>query len=556
MSSDAGKLKTGNEPGMGKEKQDDSDFITEELAGPSEEAGSSVHHLVKPEKTSPKLPNLSRANALLDAVAAISSQREVLSVAQEAAKQIAVFADADICTVSKWDQKSGKVVLWAEYRHGYEGNQSVPYLPYQTSDFPSTEFVLKTSTPFQIQADAPQIDEGEHMIMEGMDAKSLLMLPLFVQENTFGLIEIFEVKRKRVFSRDDILTNLVLANHAGISLDRAILLAEARQRASELEAIRQASLSLTASLDQEEVLATILKSVLRLSHDAMDAHIFLREDKELVFGAAEWAEGQEGEAIKKVRKGGLTDTVASTGERILVEDVTTHPLFQETSWVEKNSWKGGIIGIPLKVGFRVVGVMNIAYRQPQDFTEEKLRVLGLLADQAAITIVNARLHNLVQRQARTDPLTGLPNRRAFDERLDEEIKRSSRYNHPFALFMMDLDGFKWVNDSYGHLEGDKTLRLIGKTLMNTVRDTDFAARYGGDEFTLILPETVEDKAKLIADKITHAIESLEFNWPSDQGEFSFSISIGSAFYPSQAENAEDLVAAADAALYKVKQKKL
>jgi diguanylate cyclase (GGDEF)-like protein len=501
-----------------------------------------------------KLPRLGWANALLDAVAAISGQMEVRAVAEEAAKQIVHFTGADIVAISRWDQVLGVVVLWAEYKRGQSSTTQVPYLPYHISDYPTTGLVLLTAVPTQLHIDDPDIDETERVMMEGVNAKSMLMLPLFAQERVIGLIEIFEVKGVRRFTQDEIAHVRVLAEHAGISLDRAVLYAKTKQRASDLEAVRQASLTLTASLEQEEVFTAIMESALRLSPDAMDTHIFIYQDGKLTFGASLWVDGREGPAYKNVREDGLTYSVARLGEVIVVDDASQSPLYQGTDW-EDSGWKGSIIGLPLKIGERVVGVMNIAFRTPQEFTEDRLRVLGLLSDQAAIAIVNVRLHNMVRQQARTDPLTGLANRRAFDERLDEEIRRSSRYEHHFTLFMMDLDGFKRINDTYGHPIGDKALNLLGECFIKTVRDTDFIARFGGDEFVLILPETEKEVADQLAKKLSKTVGGYPFPWKSAEAPLPLTLTIGMACYPIDAKNAEDLISAADMDLYKNKKKK-
>jgi diguanylate cyclase (GGDEF)-like protein len=501
-----------------------------------------------------KPPSLGRADALLDAVAAISGQTEVRAVAEEAAKQIVHFTDADIAAISRWDEILGVVVLWAEYKRGQTTKSQVPYLPYHISDYPTTGLVLLTTSPTQLHIDDADIDEVERTMMEGVNAKSMLMLPLFAQERVIGLIEIFQVRGARTFTQDEIAHVRVLAEHAGISLDRAVLYAKTKQRASELESIRQASLTLTASLEQDKVFTAIMENALELSPDAMDTHIFTYQDDKLTFGASLWVDGREGPAYKTVRENGLTYSVARSGEVIVVEDASQSPLFEGTQWVS-SGWKGSIIGLPLKAGDKVIGVMNIAHRTPQDFTEDRLRVLGLLSDQAAIAIVNVRLHNMVKRQARTDPLTGLANRRAFDERLDEEIRRSSRYEHHFTLFMMDLDGFKRINDTYGHPKGDQALSLLGECFMKTVRDTDFIARFGGDEFVLILPETEKKVANKLARKLSKTVEKYPFPWKNEPPPLPLTLTIGMACFPTDAKNAKDLIAAADTALYNNKKKK-
>jgi diguanylate cyclase (GGDEF)-like protein len=493
---------------------------------------------------------------LLDAVAAISSPLGIHSVAEEAARQIINFTDADICAISRWDEKDNAVTLWAEYLRD-QPHSPPAHLPYLASEFPTTEKVLLTSEPQQIHIDDPKLDPGEKTIMLGSNTKSMLMLPLVAHGATIGLIEIFETKYKREFSDDQIANIYVLAQHAAISLERARLLAEAEQRAAELEAIRKASLSLTASLERADVFNSILQSALTLSPDALDAYIFTYNEEEslLKFGASLWADREDGKIWKNVRPEGLTATVARTGEVLVVEDVVSHPLYKDSHWV-KNGWKGSIIGMPLKSGVETVGVMNIAYRKRQEFSKDQLRVLGLLSDQAALAIVNTRLHEIVKRQAVTDQLTGLSNRRAFDERLDGEIRRSSRYNHNFALMMIDVDNFKRVNDTYGHLIGDRVLQTVAHKLENSTRDTDFVARYGGDEFALILPETTHEQARMLGDKIKKIISRQPFNFQVNEEivQLPLSLSIGVAGYPFHALKSEALIEVADNELYKDKEK--
>ena len=129
---------------------------------------------------------------------------------------------------------------------------------------------------------------------------------------------------------------------------------------------------------------------------------------------------------------------------------------------------------PVERLFLVPGqVAPQALHVPQAFDPGELRVLNLLADQAALAIENARLHNLTMHQALTDSLTDLANRRAFDHRLEEEIRRSNRYQHSFALMMIDIDGFKQINDTFGHPVGDKVLQILSQRMLKVSRDTDF-----------------------------------------------------------------------------------
>ncbi|HKJ27140.1 MAG TPA: diguanylate cyclase [Anaerolineales bacterium] len=494
------------------------------------------------------LSSLSNPLALLDAVAAISAPIDVRGIAEEVARQMVRFTDADVCAVSRWNHQDDTIALWVEYRRGESYASSIPYLPYKASKFPTTKNVLTSGVPRQLQLSDSHLDEGERTLMQGMDAKSLLLLPLVANEITVGLIELFETTHDRTFTPNEIANILVLAEHAGISLERAQLLSDEKRRAAQLEIIRQASLSLTASLEKAQVFDAILTNALRLSPDALDAHIFTYEDNQLVFGGSKWASGKEGPVWKEVRKGGLTDTVATIGETIAVEDVVHHPLYVDSQWV-KDGWKGSIIGMPLKTASRVVGVLNIAYRTRQEFNKNRLRLLGLLADQAAAAITNVHLHELVKLQATTDTLTGLANRRAFDTRLEDEIKRSSRYHHTASLMMIDLDDFKMINDTFGHPTGDRVLQAVANCLQEAVRDTDFLARYGGDEFALILPETTHAQALTIDAKISEALSRCTMPWAEEGNPLKVTLSTGTASYPGDAKDAESLLAEADARLY-------
>jgi two-component sensor histidine kinase/HAMP domain-containing protein len=188
---------------------------------------------------------------------------------------------------------------------------------------------------------------------------------------------------------------------------------ELKQRNTELEVMHQTSLSLTSNLDLKVVLEVILHSTFKLLPQTEDVHIFLYQDGALTFAASLWADGRQDYLIAVPRPGGLTYTVAQQGEVIVVPDIQADPLYPKPP----PEWQGALVGIPLKIGPRVVGVMNLAYVQPHHFSEAELRVLRLLGDQAAIAIENARLYEQVQ-------LDLVERRRAAEElrKLNEELE--------------------------------------------------------------------------------------------------------------------------------------
>jgi PAS domain S-box-containing protein len=227
------------------------------------------------------------------------------------------------------------------------------------------------------------------------ETRSELAAPIKVGERVIGVLDL-NSEQRNAFDQDDLFVAQSIADQLALGLENARLHKATQQRLAELEAVRQANLSLTSSLELERVLETILENTLQLLADVRDAHIFLYQDSRLAFGAALWADGRKGTAWAEPRPEGLTYTVAREGQVIVVPNMREHPLFVGTP----TDWQGSIIGLPLKMGKRVVGVMSIAFRQPREPLESELRILRLLADQAAIAIENARLFAAERRRHR------------------------------------------------------------------------------------------------------------------------------------------------------------
>ena len=330
-------------------------------------------------------------------------------------------------------------------------------------------------------------------------------------------------------------------------VDHQALLSMLKQQMEELDALKKLSINLTSSLDLPAVLDALVSEAIQLIPNARNVHIFLFKNGRLSFGAALDAQGNKNSSWSKPRANCLTYTVAQSGEPLVVENVQDHPLYANGH----KGWEGSIIGIPLKIGDKVVGVLNMARSITGTFSPSELRLLSLLSDQAAVAISNANLHQMISRQAYNDTLTGLPNRRALDERLEEEVQSARRNNYSFAVVMMDLDGFKDVNDTYGHSTGDDVLRLVFNQMARGVRNTDFLARYGGDELTLILTQSDMSSARIVTEKIIEGMKRLKFTLP-DKKKLRLGISGGIAIYPVHARNGPDLLRAADAALYQAK----
>ncbi len=217
---------------------------------------------------------------------------------------------------------------------------------------------------------------------------AFISLPLKTGERVTGVMSVVYVDSQIVSPARLRVLNL-LVDQAALTIENARLFETAEKRAAELEKLRQVSLGLTASLELKAVQNTILEGIYKLMPNVWDAHIFIYDNQELTFGAALWQNGTSGKSFAEPRFDGLTYTAARTGEMVVVSDMATHPLFDGVA--SEKGWIGGIIGLPLKIGERVIGVMTIAYQEPITFTQDELRVLRLLGDQSALAIENAHL---------------------------------------------------------------------------------------------------------------------------------------------------------------------
>jgi diguanylate cyclase (GGDEF)-like protein len=357
-------------------------------------------------------------------------------------------------------------------------------------------------------------------------------------------------------------TLAAIARQAAVVIENARLFEQEQNQRRRAEALLQAVGAASSTLSLQKVIITLCRSVVDLSV-AERCSIFLA-DKATGQLLPYMSLGPEDEKMwEKFRAiaGG-----PPTPERIrLVEAITRirAPIVREDAisarflprdWLESFGMKSIAI-YPLVVKEETIGVMAVdSHTHLVHFPPEEVETMAAIARQAAVIIENARLHEQVQQQAMADPLTGLYNHRHLYERLEQELARAKRNHRSVAVVMLDIDGLKLINDTYGHQVGDEALKLLASVLQSNCRAEDIVGRYGGDEFMIILPEAGTAEAERIGERVQANLAARRVEGEGEGVYVPVRLSMGVACYPNDAAVMHELVDAADSALYRAKQR--
>jgi diguanylate cyclase (GGDEF)-like protein len=342
-------------------------------------------------------------------------------------------------------------------------------------------------------------------------------------------------------------------NFSGIERRRSASVRGEQREAGEIAVFHELGKALTSSLQLDQVLRTIMEKIDEfLRPDTWSLLLVDDAKQELYF---ELAVGKGAQALKDVRikmGQGIAGWVAQNDEAVIVPDVSKDTRFfskvDEKTKMETRS----IVAVPVRYRDHCLGVIElINCVEREGFMERDLALLEALADFAAIALENARHVKRIHELTITDDCTSLYNARHMDFILETEIYRSQRYGYEFSVVFIDLDHFKNINDTHGHLVGSKLLAEVGQIVKNACRRIDFAFRYGGDEFVIVLPQASKESAFVVARRLHKLIG--ETNWLSSEGlNVHFTASIGVASFPSDAKSKVELLHLADEAMYAIK----
>jgi diguanylate cyclase (GGDEF)-like protein len=327
---------------------------------------------------------------------------------------------------------------------------------------------------------------------------------------------------------------------------------ELEQKVEELSIFHQVGKALTSTLDLQEVLTLIMGKISELLRPSTWSLLLIDEKKQdLHF---QIAIGRNSNEIKDVRikiGEGLVGWVAQNGKVAIVDDISKDSRFSPEIDGIIHKYIKSVVCVPLKSKERTLGVIELINCFDGTFPSEDLSMLTSLADYAAIAIENAMYVKRIQELTITDDCTNLYNSRYFNYMMDAELSRSNRYSYNFALIFFDLDRFKSVNDTYGHLCGSRLLREVGDLVRQHLRDIDTAYRYGGDEFILLLPQTAKDSAMHVARRLCSLLNRTSISL-EEKVNIKITASFGVAAFPEDATSKVELVRLADQAMYRVK----
>ncbi len=339
--------------------------------------------------------------------------------------------------------------------------------------------------------------------------------------------------------------NMYLALFVGISTATGFIADRLRRAAVDLSALYETGRSLSATLDSAEILKLAMNIILMdIKPDV--AAIFIMEDKNLLKIKESYGFTVDVGQWEVPVGRGLVGKAAERSESILV---STNDRRWRLSVAHDIDSK---VAVPITFKNKIIGIILVGRKYDHTISFENLRFLESLASQLAISFQNAELYKKTKEWASLDGMTAVYNFRYFSERLEMEWNRAIRYEKPLSMIMIDLDHFKSINDTYGHMAGDKVLRDFAGLLKKYTRDTDIVARYGGEEFVVVLPETHYDDAYVVAEKLRSSTEEAEFKIDDSDEPVKITISLGISNYPTTAFTKDDLIYQSDQALYHAK----
>src|SRR5579862_6137061 len=403
-----------------------------------------------------------------------------------------------------------------------------------------TEYIIRTGQPLLIRSELEDV-RGRLGIsyVPGRPAKSYCGVPILLGGRPAGVMAAMNIERENVYEERDLEVMQTAAGQVSVAIENARLFGEEQRRARYLEFLNSVSKTAISSEDAEQMLADIVSEIqknFRFDHIGLGLLDYVTKEIEIRAEA-----GSTANALgQRIPLGvGILGKVARTGEMALVSN-----LGGEAHLLGILPEARSVLCIPITYGETLLGVLNVESCAENAFSPQDLLLMNTLGDLLATALHNAFVFQKLQQQSITDGLTGVKTRRFFWEALSTEWKRASRSGRPFSVVLIDLDKFKEVNDTMGHFEGDLVLARVGRLLELKCRQSNIVARYGGDEFVILMPETGSEQAQVLSERLRLWIATDPM-----LSEREITGSFGVASFPLHGSTAEDCLRVADAGMY-------
>jgi diguanylate cyclase (GGDEF)-like protein len=402
-----------------------------------------------------------------------------------------------------------------------------------------TEYIIRSGQPLVIRAELEKTRERLGVtFLPARPAKCFCGAPILLGGRPAGVMAALNTEREYGFEQRDLEVMQTAAGQVSVAVENARLFAEEQRRSRQFAFLNSISKTAISSEDSEQMLAEIVGHIQKnFSFDHIGIGILDYGTKDIEIKAEA---GITAQALgKRVPLGvGILGRVARTGEKALVQTTGEGQLQGVLPGAHS------VLCIPIAYGETLLGVLNVESQKEEAFTPQDVLIMNTLADLLATALHNSFVFQKLQQQSITDGLTGIKTRRFFFEALSSELKRASRSGRPISVVLMDLDKFKLVNDTKGHLEGDLVLARVGRLLEQKCRQSNVVARYGGDEFIILMPETGVEQAQILAERLR-----LWIGQDPTLSEHHITGSFGVGSFPVHGFSMEDIIRVADAGMY-------
>ena len=465
---------------------------------------------------------------------ALSSTLDPEALFETILSELKRLVDVNHFYIALHDPVHGEIRFEIEVHDGVtQPKRSRPY-----SEQHVTEYVMRTRQPLLIRE-----HYAEELRKIGLNSRedngSFCGVPLLLYERVIGVMAV-QSPREGAFDAGHLEMMRVVASEAVIALENARLFREERAKSRHLTLLNNISRNVITTLNPDEMLAKIAEELEQgLDYSHIGIGLLDYSNKEIVIQAE--AGRRKGVLGRRLGlDGNVVGRVARTGHMAVV----TYQDSAEAGGEPVLEGSVSAVALPIVYADQLHGVLYVETDQSADFPQEEILFLGTLADLISGALHNAFTFQKAQEQAITDGLTGVKTHRFFMEALSGEWKRSTRAGRSFSLVLMDLDRFKFVNDFYGHLDGDIVLQRVAHILDQNCRRSDVVARYGGDEFVILMPETDSEQSHQLAAKLRSWIAS-----DPVLREKNVTSSFGVATFPTHGSTPQELIQVADASMY-------